>query len=161
TIQGPTLYVDNAFGGVFAVRDGITYGGGTLNVLGTPGGDVFNIVDAVNVTVDGVQKLVQTTALPFNALAISVVGDTADRIALSVSQFPNPRGGLRPSFLGTPTHGRYDFGSRVEVYGFGSVAAVATSASLSDSAGDDTLVSVAGHATLSGPGYSLDVSQFP
>jgi hypothetical protein len=165
TIQGPALYVDNMFGGLFAVPDGISYGGGVLNVLGTPGGDVINVLNEVNVTVDGVQELVQSQPPTSHDVAVRVVGDAADRITLSDSQVPPPFAS-GPVFIGRPTRSEYDSFSNVEVYGFGIVTASrAIGAFLYDSAGDDTLIGVPSgggpKATLSGPGYSLEVSTLP
>src|SRR5262249_18377597 len=107
TIQGPNLYVDNSFGGVFAIRDGIQFNGGTLYLLGTPGGDgfsfgghVFNapVFGESVVGIDNVETIYYTDSLN---IAVGSAIDSAGAGDFFVLQGV---GFVSSGFVGTPTY---------------------------------------------------------
>src|SRR5262249_25594552 len=154
-----------------ALRDGISYSGRMLVVLGTPGGDVLDLTfrpGTVRPFPTGPGYIVTGAAHTINLDGVGIgwagdtliaVGNALDRLILN----DNSAGiatGPQSTFVGPPVHSRRSNGggfvSTFALYGFGSVRVnSAYEVILLGSASDDTLITTPTTSTLSGPGFSI------
>jgi hypothetical protein len=160
---GASLTVDNLSGGLFAPRGTIQYRGPAEFVTDTGNGDVFTAGTPTGLFTFVVVNGVQLIAL--DAAVVNLLGSAMDRFNADPGPLDTLHSGQGATLVGTPTHSIFSlagvdasFAPPIVAYGFGAVTARVTSATLFDSAGNDTLVATRSSATLSGPGYSLTVN---
>jgi hypothetical protein len=157
-VRGDQVTIDDS-AGLFTFPYGITNFGGPLTVFGTPGADTVSLSVRGNdlgatyympypyqVVVDGVQTIDSDST-------VTASGDGTDNATLGADHvdFLHDFSG----FTGSPRHGVFSLGTlTAQADGFGEIYGNATSATLYDSAGDDTFAG----SSLWGPGYSLGTS---